>query len=88
MAAGERTVMSSGVQPSMRMTADWPEISPPSGATSAVRMPLARVTGSNSLSGLMLVMARAFGLICAGFGEIDGRTHGADFGQDPGRCWR
>jgi len=63
MATGERTSISSGVHPSMRKTADCPESRPPSGTDSAVSKPLLRATGISSLSGLMLLTLRAFGLM-------------------------
>src|SRR5204863_2134309 len=80
IAPGERTVISSGVQPSMRMTTDWPETSPPSGTACTVRMPLLRATGSNSLSGLMLEAARAFGLIVP-VSSMSTVARGADLDQ-------
>ncbi len=62
-------------------TAELPERRPPSGTASTVRMPLLRATGSSSLSGLMLVMLLAFGLIAPALGDVDGRPHGADLRQ-------
>ena len=59
---GFATVMSSWVQPSRWMSAEVPLMAPPRGTVSALVMPLTRVTGSRSLSGLICTSARMFGL--------------------------
>ena len=62
MATGAFTTSASGVSPAKRMSALWPESSPPLGAASAVVIPLARATGSRSLWGCTATQALACGL--------------------------
>ena len=45
------------------MSADCPEMMPPSGSVTTVVMPFTRVTGMTLLCGLIATSARAFGLM-------------------------
>ena len=63
MPTGALSVMSSQVQPSSSRAAAVPLMTPPPGIVTATVMPLARVTGMISLSGLTPASARMLGLM-------------------------
>ncbi len=60
--ASPRTVMSSQVHPSSRITLARPEIRPPRGMTPASMIPLSRATGRSVESGFTATPARTSGL--------------------------
>jgi hypothetical protein len=62
IASGALSTISFGVHPESWISADCPEMIPPSGSATTVVMPLTRVTGMTLLCGLTATSARAFGL--------------------------